>query len=1108
MRSHGVTTVSPIINASAIATKQHGAALLVLMLLVVMGVLSYLLSGLNSEGFNARREKQTQEALAQAREALIGYALRYREDGNADGVYGYLPLPDLGTTRNNNAGCTLEGCDAANFLGVGTNTTVIGRLPWRTLGIEAPRDADGECLWYAVSASHKRIQPATPMNPDTIGHLDVVVANGTSTLVAALASAHDQPVAVVFAPGPALAGQNRANGADDVTLCGGNYDVANYLDPSGTTLAGVNNYLSGSTNNASAATDAAAGRKALSSGGKIFVSATNLLLNACQGNDCALAANDVGLPLTADRLFGAVRKHTYYRDDINALLDRITTCLGDEIAAGGGPAGYAKIAGLDTNACYGKDVDPRGYYPNYKEALFVARGAMQVNGVPCAGGALLFANQRNDTWDPTGEPSGNRPACPKSEPNNPFQCRTSAAERAAPANYLEGVNLMSFAPPGTTFSGAERLERVSPLQTISQDIVRCIPATPSFATVESPTLTEAGLPQLTAYDPATRTLTLGAQQGSAPSPALAEFLAGCAWTPVARAMGTGLRGYFRFRINDAGFTTSSTDGFAFAIVDGDNNGVDACGAAAQHLGYSGSNPESPFIAPPKIAFEIDTRRNSTFDPTTTDHLRNGRNDPDYQGGHVAFTYWGGETAINTTDAAPCTAPTVDLAGTCFLPANEDDNVHAAAASARTGYPIPPTNPEAPPLVQTGAGVYKLDPSLSSVPVNKDFHVRVELTRAAAPDYRLPEVRVASTANLNLTAPGGAIDNVSLFDGDLVLVKDQSLPEENGVYVWHGAAVAMTRAADADNSVELSGMAVEVRQGFVNAGSIWRQSVASPAVDTNALRWASVRVKLTAPATTNITAPGATLDGIRMKLGDRVYVKNFGVYIWNGAALPMTAAADITAGAVIQVQQGSEATAWWRFDGAGWQRLSVRTATQAPLDLNAPGATIGGAALNADDRVLVKNQSVAAQNGIYVWSGAAVPLTRATDANEPSELPTLLTQVIEGTHAGRAFRQTIFPTTGTINTDAVQFEAIDRSTSYLLEAWILPDSPSYTNMIAAMKTTTRPMSLLYPTFTPHSRDQPVIPYPFRKVRLGFSTGQRASANDRTITINDAFASWLE
>ena len=72
------------------------------------------------------------------------------------------------------------------------------------------------------------------------------------------------------------------------------------------------------------------------------------------------------------------------------------------------------------------------------------------------------------------------------------------------------------------------------------------------------------------------------------------------------------------------------------------------------------------------------------------------------------------------------------------------------------------------------------------------------------------------------------------------------------------------------------------------------------------------------------------------------------------------------------------------EGLAWKD-SCRVATVSNLNLTAPGATIDGISMVANDRVLVKNQSTASQNGIYIWNGAATPATRASDANTFAEL---------------------------------------------------------------------------------------------------------------------------
>lgn len=703
--------------------RQRGAALLIFLILVVTAALTYMVTNLTPEAVEAGRARQTGAALAQAREALLGYALRYRDDQIADGqydrVYGYLPLPDLGTSRNNNTGCTLEGCDAANFTGNALNTTVVGRLPWRTLGLPPLRDGAGECLWYVVSGSHQRQQRITPMNWDTLGQLDIVVANGASALSSLIANPHDRPVAIVFAPGPPLAGQERNAAAnDDVSQCGGNYDAANYLDPAtAAALGGVTNYLAGSTNNASGVTGDADpandpdAPKALSMQGKIFASGGNLLPGICQNADCALVANDAGLPVTGDLLFDALRKSNSFRTDINSLLDRMVGCLRDKIAAGSGfvpkaIAGYAppadKSAGrIPDDGCYDDTQQPMGYYSHYSDLIFVAKAAsgdlvVTEDGAPqnCPG-VLLFAGQRNDG----------------------AQTRSNAGARNALANYLEDPNLSSLETVGTSFAGAGQLTRVSASQARYQDIVRCIPSGETFAKVESPALTALGVGQLVAYDAATRTLTLGKENvvtgiiGSANAAALF----GCAWTD-GRSLGNGLRSYFNFRFKKLG-TSVGFNGFVFALADAETSSTASCGAAGTHLGYSGDNGVTPRVAWPKIGIEFDQGLNQYYlDGRDETSLLKGRNDPcgrlscgaatNYVNSHAAIVYWGNH----------------DVADFVAMP-DYDDNVHGLPANPPLTRP-PPTNPATP---SAGIALKDMRGKSSEGGDSYLFHVRVEIT---------------------------------------------------------------------------------------------------------------------------------------------------------------------------------------------------------------------------------------------------------------------------------------------------------------------------------------------------------------------------------------------
>lgn len=91
------------------------------------------------------------------------------------------------------------------------------------------------------------------------------------------------------------------------------------------------------------------------------------------------------------------------------------------------------------------------------------------------------------------------------------------------------------------------------------------------------------------------------------------------------------------------------------------------------------------------------------------------------------------------------------------------------------------------------------------------------------------------------------------------------------------------------------------------------------------------------------------------------------------------------------------------EGLAWKD-SCRVATQSNLNLASPGATIDGISMASQDRVLVRSQSTASQNGIYVWNGSAVAMTRSLDASTFDELEQAVTTVEEGTSAATTYRQ--------------------------------------------------------------------------------------------------------
>lgn len=108
-------------------------------------------------------------------------------------------------------------------------------------------------------------------------------------------------------------------------------------------------------------------------------------------------------------------------------------------------------------------------------------------------------------------------------------------------------------------------------------------------------------------------------------------------------------------------------------------------------------------------------------------------------------------------------------------------------------------------------------------------------------------------------------------------------------------------------------------------------------------------------------------------------------------------------------------------GLSWKE-EVRVASTANVTVASPGASIDGVSLSVNDRVLLKNQSTGGENGIYVWNGAATPMTRAADADSATELLQATVTVMEGTvNADTAWMNT---TNGpiTVGTTALVFAA--------------------------------------------------------------------------------------
>lgn len=182
-------------GSSCHGIRESGQALLLLLALIITLAFGFVFEFSRPTALAIGHDKQTAAALAQAKDALIGYAA---SDANRPGE---LPCPDV---DNDGASTPISDYSGSNCI------NLVGRLPWKTLGLPDLRDGGGERLWYALSdVYHAGATP--PLTSDTLGQL-TVTGSASATNV----------VAIVFSPGEVLNTQVRDPANEN--------NVANYLE--------------------------------------------------------------------------------------------------------------------------------------------------------------------------------------------------------------------------------------------------------------------------------------------------------------------------------------------------------------------------------------------------------------------------------------------------------------------------------------------------------------------------------------------------------------------------------------------------------------------------------------------------------------------------------------------------------------------------------------------------------------------------------------------------------------------------------------------------------------------------------------------------------------
>jgi hypothetical protein len=209
--------------------RQSGFAMMLVLVVLVLAGTYMLVNQLSAATtFTPARRDHNARVLNRAKQALIGYvAMRAGKSDEPDP--GSLPCPEAPGYYGDPA---QEGI-AANVCAF----PAVGRLPWRTLGLDKLTDASGEPLWYVISPGwHKRATTGptsyTVINSNTQGQLRVdSVLNDSVALIIA-------PGAPIASTAPGCAGIQQARNQISI-------NVVNYLDCDNATPADASFTTSG-----------------------------------------------------------------------------------------------------------------------------------------------------------------------------------------------------------------------------------------------------------------------------------------------------------------------------------------------------------------------------------------------------------------------------------------------------------------------------------------------------------------------------------------------------------------------------------------------------------------------------------------------------------------------------------------------------------------------------------------------------------------------------------------------------------------------------------------------------------------------------------------------
>lgn len=248
---------------------------------------------------------------------------------------------------------------------------------------------------------------------------------------------------------------------------------------------------------------------------------------------------------------------------------------------------------------------------------------------------------------------------------------------------------------------------------------------------------------------------------------------------------------------------------------------------------------------------------------------------------------------------------------------------------------------------TGAVTLAADPTNALNPASKQYVDN--LLNGLDPKA---SCRVATTANITLSGTQ-TIDGVAVAAGERVLVKDQSTPAQNGIYVV--AAGAWTRATDMDAWLEVPGANAWVEEGASNADRAYVcTSNIGGTIGTTAITWVMYfgtgAFQSASPILTSLAGAAAAADVIAY---------------FNGATTMAVTAFTSYGRSIVGAADAAAARTVLAAEELGVTRGVVRYTANATAAIGDAGCVVLMNVASANTYTIPPNSSVAFKIGTYI-----------------------------------------------------------------------------------------------------------------------------------------------